>query len=116
LGAEFYPWFDYAYVVIGAGVLAGAMERPLLRQDPLDFAEARRADGEVGRIALEWLHELRRADGEQHDPDVQPRQAAMLVDGTFDTAVFEKGLGANLGVFVPPYSDGHIHGIEQMPE
>jgi raffinose/stachyose/melibiose transport system substrate-binding protein len=42
-------------------------------------------------------------------------QAAMIVDGNWDTATLQKGLGKNLGAFVPPYADGKQHGVVQYP-
>ena len=32
-------------------------------------------------------------------------KAAMIVDGNWDTATLQKGLGKNLAPFAPPYSD-----------
>ena len=42
-------------------------------------------------------------------------KAAMIVDGNWDTATLQKGLGKNLAAFVPPYSNGKQKGVIQYP-
>ena len=42
-------------------------------------------------------------------------QAAMIVDGNWDAATLQQGLGKNLAPFVPPYADGAQHGVVQYP-
>ena len=39
----------------------------------------------------------------------------MIVDGNWDTATLQKGLGKNLAPFAPPYSDGKQQGVIQYP-
>ena len=39
----------------------------------------------------------------------------MLVDGSWDTATLQKGLGKNLAPFAPPYSDKKQSGVIQYP-
>jgi ABC-type glycerol-3-phosphate transport system substrate-binding protein len=39
----------------------------------------------------------------------------MIVDGNWDTATLQKGLGKDLAPFVPPYADGKQHGVVQYP-
>ncbi len=42
-------------------------------------------------------------------------KAAMIVDGSWDTATLQKGLGKDLAPFAPPYSDGNQRGVIQYP-
>ncbi len=42
-------------------------------------------------------------------------KAAMIVDGNWDTATLQKGLGKNLAPFAPPYSNGKQKGVVQYP-
>ena len=42
-------------------------------------------------------------------------KAAMLVDGSWDTATLQKGLGKNLAPFAPPYSDSKQGGVDSVP-
>ena len=42
-------------------------------------------------------------------------QAAMIVDGNWDTATLQKGLGTKLAAFVPPYSDSQAEGRRPVP-
>ena len=42
-------------------------------------------------------------------------KAAMIVDGNWDTATLQKGLGKNLAPFVPPYSTASSTGVVQYP-
>jgi raffinose/stachyose/melibiose transport system substrate-binding protein len=41
-------------------------------------------------------------------------QAAMIVDGNWDTTTFEKGLGSNVAAIVPPFSEKPQHGVVQF--
>lgn len=115
LGAEFYPWFDFGYVMIGAGyspvqwndIYSGKIPwtSPRLVAQ-MDKWDALKSGGCTNSDVLTASNTIQ---------SFNQGKAAMLVDGTFDTGVFEKGLGTNLGVFIPPYADGHIHGIQSMP-
>jgi len=40
-------------------------------------------------------------------------QAAMIIDGNWDTATLRKGLGANVAPFLPPYTSKPQHGVVQ---
>ncbi len=42
-------------------------------------------------------------------------QAAMIVDGNWDTATLQQGLGKNLAPFVPPFASGTQKGVVQYP-
>lgn len=115
LGAEFYPWFDFAYVVIGAGyspaqwrgLYTGAIPwtSPKIVSQLTKWASLR-SGGCTNKDVLTAANTIQKFNS---------GKVAMIVDGTFDTGVFQKGLGKNLGVFVPPYSNTGINGVEQYP-
>jgi ABC-type glycerol-3-phosphate transport system substrate-binding protein len=115
LGAEFYPWFDFAYVVIGAGyspaqwrgLYTGSIPwtSPKLVSQLTKWSNLR-TSGCTNKDVLTASNTITK---------FTTGKVAMIVDGTFDTGVFQKGLGKNLGVFVPPYSDTAINGVEQYP-
>jgi ABC-type glycerol-3-phosphate transport system substrate-binding protein len=42
-------------------------------------------------------------------------KAAMLVDGTWDTAQYTKTMGKNVAAFVPPFSNTPIKGVVEYP-
>jgi raffinose/stachyose/melibiose transport system substrate-binding protein len=42
-------------------------------------------------------------------------KAAMLVDGTWDTAQYTKAMGKNVAAFVPPFSNTPIKGVVEYP-
>lgn len=114
LGAEFYPWFDMTYLMAGIyaptqfkDLYAGTISwtsRAILSQ--LEKWDALRAHGCTNSDVLTNSNTL---------SEFVQGKGAMIVDGTFDSATLESGLGKNLGVFVPPYSDTPVHGITQYP-
>jgi ABC-type glycerol-3-phosphate transport system substrate-binding protein len=115
LGAEFYPWFDFAYVLIGAGYSPAQWRGLYTGQIPwtspkivtqLTKWASLRTSGCTNKDVLTASNTI---------PKFTSGKAAMIVDGTFDTGVFQKGLGKNLGVFVPPYADKAINGVEHYP-
>jgi ABC-type glycerol-3-phosphate transport system substrate-binding protein len=115
LGAEFYPWFDFAYVVIGAGyspaqwrgLYTGAIPwtSPKIVSQLTKWSDLR-SGGCTNKDVLTASNTINKFIS---------GKAAMIVDGTFDTGVFQKGLGSKLGVFVPPYANVKINGVEQYP-
>ena len=65
LGAQFYPFYDFSYQMIGA-TLAEPVACPLHRKTALDLAEDRRADEQVGVPAEVRLHEQGRPHEDEH--------------------------------------------------
>jgi len=47
--------------------------------------------------------------------DFESGKAAMMIDGTWDTAQYTSTMGSNVAAFVPPYSDTPINGVVQFP-
>ena len=114
LGAQFYPFYDFSYQMIGA------------------FSPAQWRDLYTGKTP--WTHPTIVAQMNKWvalpksgctNKDVLTKtniltavvkgQAAMIVDGSWDMATLQKGLGKDLAPFVPPYADGKQHGVVQYP-
>ncbi|MHB8191357.1 MAG: ABC transporter substrate-binding protein [Ferrimicrobium sp.] len=114
LGAEFYPWYDLSYMMIG-------QFSPQQWQN-LYNGKTPWTSGAITSQFAKWqrLH----ADG-YTNPNVitsvgsvtafQNGKAAMLVKGNWDLAQLYKSMGSNLGTFVPPFSNTPIHGVVQYP-
>lgn len=114
LGSVFYPWYDMSYLMIGA----------LQRSQWIDLYSGRLAwdspqvqaqvatwhrlytDGYTNRNALTAINSL---------TTFQAGKAAMLIKGNWDLAQLQSAMGANLGVFVPPFSNTPINGVVQYP-
>ena len=114
LGAEFYPYYDLSYLMIGA---LGVSQWEELYNGQLSWT-----DPTVEAQLTKWaaLH----ADGYTNSNVIssgdslialEKGQTAMIVDGNWDTAALYQSMGSNLGTFVPPYSDTSINGVVQFP-
>jgi ABC-type glycerol-3-phosphate transport system substrate-binding protein len=114
LGQTFYPFYDFSYAM--AGILSPAQWRGLY-----SGATSWTSPKVVSQLT-KWA--ALRTKG-CTNPDVLTKsgildtfasgKAAMIVDGNWDTATLQKGLGKNLAPFAPPYSDGKQHGVIQYP-
>jgi raffinose/stachyose/melibiose transport system substrate-binding protein len=114
LGAQFYPFYDFSYQMIG--LYSPAQWRNLYTgktqwTDPKIVAQMNKwvalpKNGCTNKDVLTKTNIL---------GAFVKGQAAMIVDGNWDTTTLQKGLGANLAPFVPPYSDGKQHGVVQYP-
>jgi ABC-type glycerol-3-phosphate transport system substrate-binding protein len=110
LGATFYPWYDMSYMMIGAysvsqwqGLYSGSIPW---------------TSSAITAQLSDWvkLH-----SSGCTNPDVvtntnnlgqfESGKAAMMVDGTWDTAKFTGALGSKVAAFVPPYSNTPIKGV-----
>jgi len=110
LGATFYPWYDMSYMMIGAysvsqwqGLYSGSIPW---------------TSSAITAQLSDWvkLH-----SSGCTNPDVvtntnnlgqfESGKAAMMVDGTWDTAKFTGALGSKVAAFVPPYSNTPINGV-----
>jgi len=114
LGAQFYPFYDFSYQMIGA--FAPAQWRALYT------GKTPWTDPTIAAQMNKWVG-LPKSGCTNKDvltkTDILGAfikgQAAMIVDGNWDTATLQKGLGANLAPFVPPYANGRQHGVVQYP-
>jgi ABC-type glycerol-3-phosphate transport system substrate-binding protein len=114
LGAEFYPWYDMSYQMIGAHSLndwaslytgsipwtASANEAQLTQWAHL------KSSGCTNPDVLTKTNNLQ---------DFEGGKAAMMVDGTWDTAQFTKSMGSKVAAFVPPFSPTPINGVVNYP-
>jgi ABC-type glycerol-3-phosphate transport system substrate-binding protein len=114
LGQTFYPFYDFSYAM--AGILSPAEWRGLYS------GTTSWTSPKVVSQLTKWA--ALRTKG-CTNPDVLTKsgildaftsgKAAMIVDGSWDTATLQKGLGKNLAPFAPPYSDAKQHGVIQYP-
>jgi ABC-type glycerol-3-phosphate transport system substrate-binding protein len=114
LGAEFYPWYDMSYLMIGAHSLAGWKglydgSSPWTSQAnvaQLTKWAALKSSGCTNSDVLTKTNNIQ---------DFESGKAAMMIDGTWDTAQYTSTMGSNVAAFVPPYSDTPINGVVQFP-
>jgi raffinose/stachyose/melibiose transport system substrate-binding protein len=114
LGAEFYPYYDLSYLMMG--VLSASQWEELYSgkiswTDPIVEAQLTKwadlhANGYTNANVISSGDSL---------IALEKGQAAMIVDGNWDTEALYQSLGSNLGTFVPPYSDTSINGVVQYP-
>lgn len=114
LGSEFYPWYDLSYMMIGSyplsrwqGIYNGSVKWTS-PQVVSQFANWQRlyTSGYTNKNVVTAINSL---------TTFGQGKAAMLIKGNWDTAALEKMLGANLGVFVPPFSNTPQRGVVQYP-
>jgi raffinose/stachyose/melibiose transport system substrate-binding protein len=114
LGAEFYPFYDFSYMMIGQYPLS-SWKRLYSGQipwtSPAIVAQVNRwvqlyKDGFTNKDVLTNINSL---------GEFEQGKAAMLIKGNWDLSVLQQKMGSNLGVFLPPYSEKPIHGVVQFP-
>jgi len=114
LGQTFYPFYDFSYAM--SGIFSPAQWQGLYT------GKTPWTSPKIVSQLTKWAS--LRTKG-CTNPDVLTKsgildafakgKAAMLVDGNWDTATLQKGLGKNLGAFAPPYSDTKQQGVVQYP-
>jgi ABC-type glycerol-3-phosphate transport system substrate-binding protein len=110
LGAEFYPWYDMSYMMIGA--------HPVTSWQQLYSGQIPWTSAANQAQLTEWA-KLKSAGCTNSDVltktdnlgDFESGKAAMMVDGTWDTQKFTAALGSKVAAFVPPFSDTPIKGV-----
>jgi raffinose/stachyose/melibiose transport system substrate-binding protein len=110
LGAEFYPWYDMSYMMIGAHPVTDWQQ---LYSGQIPWTSS----ANVAQLT-EWA-KLKSAGCTNSDVltktdnlgDFESGKAAMMVDGTWDTQKFTAALGSKVGAFVPPFSNTPIKGV-----
>ena len=113
LGAEFYPYYDFSYMMIGQYSLAqwkGLYTGQIPWTSPAIVSQVDKwvqlyKDGYTNKDVLTNINSL---------GEFEQGKAAMLIKGNWDAAVLEQKMGSNLGVFVPPYSNTPIHGVVEF--
>ncbi|MGC8628289.1 MAG: ABC transporter substrate-binding protein [Acidimicrobiales bacterium] len=114
LGAEFYPWYDMSYMMIGAyplskwqGIFNGSIPwtSPTIVNQLANWHKLY-ADGYTNKDVITSIGSL---------TAFEHGKSAMLIKGNWDLATLYSGLKGNLGTFVPPFSNTPIHGVVQYP-
>ncbi len=114
LGAEFYPYYDLSYLMIGAlsvsqweELYSGKLKwtSPAVEAQLANWAKLHQ-DGYTNSSVISSSDSL---------IALEQGQTAMIVDGNWDLATLYQSMGSNLGTFVPPYSTSGIHGVVQYP-
>ncbi len=114
LGAQFYPFYDFSYQMIG--VFSPTQWRDLYT------GKTSWTSPQIVAQMNKWVA-LPKSGCTNKDVLTKTNilgafikgQAAMIVDGNWDAATLQQGLGKNLAPFVPPYADGAQHGVVQYP-
>jgi ABC-type glycerol-3-phosphate transport system substrate-binding protein len=110
LGATFYPWYDMSYMMIGAysvsqwqGLYSGSIPwtSPTITSQLTDWTKLH-SSGCTNPDVVTNTNNL---------GQFESGKAAMMVDGTWDTAKFTSALGSKVAAFVPPYSNTPIKGV-----
>ncbi|HEY2129785.1 MAG TPA: extracellular solute-binding protein [Streptosporangiaceae bacterium] len=110
LGAEFYPWYDMSYMMIGAHPVTNWQQlysgqipwTSTANVDQLNNWAKLKSAGCTNTDVLTKTNNL---------GDFESGKAAMMVDGTWDTQKFTSALGSKVAAFVPPFSSTPIKGV-----
>jgi raffinose/stachyose/melibiose transport system substrate-binding protein len=110
LGAEFYPWYDMSYMMIGSYPVS---EWQKLYSGQIPWTSS------ANSAQLSTWAKLKSSGCTNSDVltktnnlgDFETGKAAMMVDGTWDTQKFTDALGSKVAAFVPPFSDNPIKGV-----
>jgi len=110
LGAEFYPWYDMSYMMIGS--------YPVTEWQKLYSGQIPWTSPTVSAQLSTWA-KLKSSGCTNSDVltktnnlgDFETGKAAMMVDGTWDTQKFTSALGDKVAAFVPPFSNAPIKGV-----
>ncbi|MFI5036331.1 MAG: ABC transporter substrate-binding protein [Acidimicrobiales bacterium] len=114
LGAEFYPWYDLSYMMIGNYSVS---QWKGLYNGSIPWTSS------ANMAALASWHKLYTMGCTNTDvltkttniQDFENGKAAMIMDGTWDTLTFTKAMGSKVAAFVPPFSNAPIKGVVQFP-
>lgn len=114
LGAEFYPWYDASYLMIGMYSVdqwLNLYNGKTPWNSPANVAafqkwNALETKGCTNSDVLTKTNNIE---------DFTSGKAAMIIDGTWDTQKFTDALGSKVAAFVPPFSDTPIKGVVEYP-
>jgi raffinose/stachyose/melibiose transport system substrate-binding protein len=114
LGAEFYPWYDMSYMMIGN---YSVPQWKSLYNGVIPWTASANVASLTG-----WakLHAMGCTNPDvttktNNITDFETGKAAMIMDGTWDTQQYTKAMGSNVAAFVPPFSVKPIKGVVQFP-
>jgi len=110
LGAEFYPWYDMSYMMIGSYPVS---EWQKLYSGQIPWTSS------VNSAQLSTWSKLKSNGCTNSDVltktnnlgDFTSGKAAMIVDGTWDTQKYTSAMGSKVAAFVPPFSNTPIKGV-----
>ena len=110
LGAEFYPWYDMSYMMIGSYSVSQWLG---LYNGRIPWTSATNA------AQLAQWSQMKQAGCTNSDVltntnnlgQFETGKAAMMIDGTWDTQKFTQALGSKVAAFVPPFSAAPINGV-----
>src|SRR6202049_5289989 len=114
LGAEFYPYYDLSYLMIGAftvaqweGLYSGSLPwtSPLVEAQLSEWAAMQR-NGYTNQNVISSADSL---------IALEQGKTAMIVDGNWTLATLYQVMGSKLGTLLPPFSDNPINGVVQFP-
>ena len=114
ISTEFYPWYDMSYLMIGAHSLAswkGLYDGAIPWNSSANVSQLKnwatlQAKGYTNKDVLTNTTNIQQ---------FETGKAAMLIDGTWDTAQYTKAMGTNVAAFVPPFSNTPIKGVVEYP-
>ena len=114
ISTEFYPWYDMSYMMIGAHTLSAWKD---LYDGSTSWTSTANVD-QLKNWALLEKDGYTNSDVLTNTTNIQQFEkgkAAMLVDGTWDTAQYTSAMGSNVAAFVPPFSNTPIKGVVEYP-
>ena len=110
LGAEFYPWYDMSYMMIGAHPVTN-WQQLYSGQIPWTSAANEAQLAQWAKLKSNGCTNSDVLTKTDNLGDFETGKAAMMVDGTWDTQKFTSALGSKVAAFVPPFSDSPIKGV-----
>ena len=114
ISTEFYPWYDMSYLMIGAHSLAdwkGFYDGAIPWTSKANVAQLQQW-AQLQKLGYTNTDVLTNTS---NITQFEKGKAAMMVDGTWDTAQYTKTMGSNVAAFVPPFSTTPIKGVVQYP-
>ena len=110
LGAEFYPWYDMSYMMIGQYPLS-EWQKLYSGQIPWTSSANAAQLSTWSKLKSEGCTNSDVLTKTNNLGDFESGKAAMMVDGTWDTQKFTSALGSKVAAFVPPFSNTPIKGV-----
>jgi len=110
LGAEFYPWYDMSYMMIGSYSVA-QWQQLYSGQIPWTSATNTAQLANWAKLKTSGCTNSDVVTNTDNLGQFEKGKAAMMVDGTWDTQKFTTALGSQVAAFVPPFSAAPIKGV-----
>jgi ABC-type glycerol-3-phosphate transport system substrate-binding protein len=110
LGAEFYPWYDMSYMMIGSYSVA-QWQQLYSGQIPWTSSANAAQLASWAKLKTSGCTNPNVVTNTDNLGQFEKGKAAMMVDGTWDTQKFTGALGSQVAAFVPPFSSSPIKGV-----